>query len=214
MFGDSDFGVGVLISRLSGQPYFSVVTENSAGRQSCPASNLDKVIETDEPNQLQSLTGTRRSRLEVNGVYKSMLDFGRNKIPMLRSGLRQVLISNLTSDGTVASFLPKWMMWAYMLGVGFCTVAYRWLDRIKTQRLTREYILDQLPPTVWTDHSYNGMQKVMIEDLRASWVSPYWLLPTLSTVVPVILLKLFTATWRECVLHMRANFLSGSALAD
>ena len=45
--GSSDFGVGVLLSRLSGQPFVSVVTENGSGRQPVPCSKQLEIAETE-----------------------------------------------------------------------------------------------------------------------------------------------------------------------
>ena len=193
--GSSDFGVGVLLSRLSGQPYLSVVTENSAGRQEVSCSNMDTVVETDEPLTITLSHLDSTLSIEVNGVNISCQTSVGDRIPMLRSGLRQVLISDLTSDGSEASFLSNWIMWAYMLGAGLLVTGFGWVE--SKHNASPRSIFWTTIPLLFGVVIGQWDAKVMIEDLRASWVSPYWLLPTL-TVLPVAILKLFTATWREC----------------
>ncbi len=214
--GSSDFGVGIILSRLSGQPYFSVVTENSAGRKVVSCSNQDLVVDSNESVDIElSHTGQSLS-IEINGIKVQCQTAVGDRIPMLRSGLRQVLISNLSSTGTLAPFLPKWMMWVYMLGAGILISVVGWVE--SKHRASSRSIFWTTMPLLFGLIIGQWDAKVMIEDLRASWVSPYWLLPVL-TLLPMILLKLFTASWRECASTHQSKLplwlgLSGLGIAN
>ena len=117
-----------------------------------------------------------------------------DRIPMLRSGLRQVLISNVTLGDVSVPFLSRWMMWAWMLSGSLLVMGVNYLES-KHKASSRSIFWSTIPLFLGL-FVMQWDAKVLIEDLRASWVSPYWLLPLLTTI-PVLALKLLTMTWRE-----------------
>ncbi len=193
--GKSDIGVAVILSRLSGQAFFSVIQEDASGRQVISCNNRLETTPTLEEAISVHLEPTRSTlSVQINQqTIQCDTDVG-DRIPMLRSGLRKTLISDLSYGGITATSLPQWRLWACMLS-GILTVTGIGLLERKHGSRGRSVVLTTLPLLLglWVQQ---WDSKVLIEDLRAAWLSPYWL-ATILILTPTLWLKGLTATWRE-----------------
>lgn len=193
--GKSELGVALILSRLSGQPALSVIQEDSSGRapiKCTPELDDHFSLEGDVPVVLNT-KGNQLLLTIADQSYTCATTVG-DRIPMLRSGLRQIQVKELSYGGVKASSLPVYLKWMWVLGSALSITCLGWLERIHGSR-SRSILLTCVPLFfgLWIQQ---WDTKILIEDLRASWLSSYWV-PTLLTILPTGLFKLFTATWRE-----------------
>ena len=193
--GQSEIGVALILSRLSGQSSLSVLKEDSSGRtiiDCLPMFKNDLSLEGD----ISVVLNTKGNQLLLtveDKSYTCVTTVG-DRIPMLRSGLRQIKIKELSYGGVQASSLSAQLKWMWILGSAFGITLLGWVERFHGSR-SRSIVLTCIPLLLgyWIQQ---WDTKILIEDLRASWLSSYWV-PTILTVVPTVLLKTLTATWRE-----------------
>ena len=208
--GQSDFGVGVVLSRLSGQPYIRVVSEDETGRASLRCTNLNSTAEASETAQLRMTAQNGKLQIQVNQEIIECDVKASDRIPMLRSGLRQVLISELQLGNNTAPYLPRWFHWVWLIAGALVTRGIGWAES-KHGAASRS-IVGTTAPLLLGLLIGTWDAKVMIEDLRASWVSPYWLLP-LIMITPVVFMKLIAAGWRESTAAKRGHTPLYTAIA-
>ena len=183
--GSTDLGIGLILSRLSTHDTVSLVTENQRGRQAiqCDIPTLELMDQTVVTIQ-QELEGWRFSIDDVS--WTCVLPINQS-VPMLRSGLRQVLLSEVSLNETMYTHsMSNPLMW--MILGAFLSIGMGFLER-SLNLSYRTIILTSLPMIfglIWQE--IDG--KVLIEDLRASWMSPFWIATYLS-LLPIPFLKLF-----------------------
>ncbi len=192
--GKSDMGIALVLSRLSGQQFATAIAENGAGRKTLQCSpaleDISNIEGTIDISLMDSANGLDIQLAEHTIQCRATLG---DRLPMLRSGLRQVHIENLTYGTAKAPTIPKYWQALLIGGSAFLVFAIGWLERRHGAR-NLSIVWTTLPMLmgIWFQQ---WDAKVLIEDLRAAWLSPYWL-ATYCTVIPSLLLKCIGATWR------------------
>ncbi len=193
--GKSDLGVALVLSRLSGQQFVSVIAENAAGRKTVPCSTpLEDISVIEGAIEISLLASTNELTIRLNDQSIQCTTTVGDRLPMLRSGLRQVHIESLTYGATQASTIPRY--WQAILvggGVAFL-LALGWVERRHGARSSS--LVWTTAPMLLGLWFQQWDAKVLIEDLRAAWLSPYWV-ATYCTLFPSLMLKCIAATWRS-----------------
>lgn len=202
--GSTEMGIGLVLSRLSNHAMASLITESKRGRE-----EIQCVIPTLELNDqtmvhIQKLT--RGWKFTVDDASWTCDITIAQSVPMLRSGLRQVLLSDVSINSIpYAHTSPNALIWVSFGAI--LSLAIGAIER-KLQLSYRAIILTSLPMILglfWQE--IDG--KVLIEDLRASWMNPYWIATYLS-VLPLPFLKLFALSLQKD--HPRSHSAMGAML--
>ena len=205
--GNDSTGTALIFHRLSNNPsaQFQIIEQSSQGSQrsnvycdqQLPEINLDEKIAL-EIHPLENHT-----QVIINHQTLSCKIHWGDRIPMIRPGLRQIEISNLQWGSVKSTHLSNTSYWIEsFLGILFLLGLGWWHHR--TSRFSS--ILLSTFPLLGGFYWASFESKIFIEDLRAAWLSPYWL-STYFTVLPTIMLQLGLLSFRKGI--QKSDIISG-----
>ena len=179
-------GLGVVIDNI-GEPSTVAMQYHTDGPKELTCSpSLPPPSEANEPQSLSLQYKNRKLLVEFNGQQSVCNGQLGTLPPMIRPGIREVHLSDLTVDNkTVAiqSPTPKWILWIIgaiaMLGIIFAelkTKANRTLMVLTTLPVLSAWWLSTLDLRIW------------VEALRASWMPWRWV-PLLFPLLSIGFLK-------------------------
>ena len=191
--GLAEFGVGLVIDRFEGSSV-QLVREDVKGRKTISCSEKMELEITEEPISI-SLEGKNNTVfVDLNGKeYQCKTELG-DKVPLIRPGLRSIAISNLRYGDLSSSNLPSWVpVSSYLFGLLFL-LGFGWLEK-RSKASNLSLFLTSTPAVLaWLFADMNA--KILIEDLRASWLSAYWL-PFYLSFFPTVFFKLSSYSLRS-----------------
>ena len=191
--GSSEFGIGLLFDRFEGSSV-QLVQEDSDGRTEVACSDTLEVEITETPISV-SLTGQNNSVLvNINGKEVQCQTSLGDKVPLIRPGLRSVAISNLRYGEERSQNLATWIpVSCYLFGLlSFLGIGYA-EKRGKASTLS---LVFTSTPAIFAWFLADMNAKILIEDLRASWLSAYWL-PFYLSIFPTLFLKISAYSLRS-----------------
>lgn len=191
--GSSEFGIGLVFDRFEGSSV-QLVREDIDGRTTVSCSD-SLAVEITEELILVSLSALDNGVLvTINGNEVSCQTELGDKVPLIRPGLRSVAISNLQYGEEQAQNLGTWIpVFCYLFGLfSFLGLGYA----EKRGRASALSLVFTSTPAIlaWSLADMNA--KILIEDLRASWLSAYWL-PFYLSIFPTMFLKLSAYSLRS-----------------
>ena len=191
--GKSDFGIGLVFDRFEGSSV-QLVREDGNGRKNV-SCNKDISLEITEKPVSVLIEGNGKNSLLIrinDNEYTCQTKLG-DKVPLIRPGLRSVAISKLRYGNQASSLIASWIPIACYLSGLSVLLMLGWLEK-RSKASNISVALTTVPAIfAWLLADMNA--KILIEDLRASWLSAYWL-PFYLSFFPTLFFKLSAYTIR------------------
>lgn len=184
--GRSEFGIGLVFDRFEGSAV-QLVREDINGRKPISCTEELALEITDQPVSVSLQGKDNQVLINLNGKeYQCQTELG-DKVPLIRPGLRSIAISNIRYGTLQSPTLSSWIpMVCYPLGLMFI-LGLGYLEK-RSKAAPLSLCLTTLPAIfawIWADMN----AKILIEDLRAAWLSAYWL-PFYLSFFPTLFFKL------------------------
>lgn len=200
--GTDDTGVALIIHRGKTDADSRIVLYSENSKETQTIACTIPVPNWDATNRYTLQKVANGLDVQINDQHVTCNVSIGNRIPMIRPGLREVHISDVTWNGMVSTTNSPIMHWIYIfMSVGGCGLM-GWLYRQKSPFLSA--ILTAPLMLGWLYQNIDG--RVLVEDMRASWLSPYDI-PVLLCVLPAVFLQLCTLSLVEWNKNPRVQLL-------